>query len=194
MKATIIAGIFGVIGTIITGIFLIITSLIDKGFILTGPEVQVGNLKLTPTQFTQNKSTPIPIKSNYTISDAERVQLNEDCSYWEPKLVAFYDDVYLKQNGLMNSDGSVTWDISQLRQGIIVGDANNAEVDGQILGSYIFFTISSQGRKTLRLTQGGFLIVSPDDLEGAIRLRQRMLECKMNQGNYTVNLEVVRFP
>lgn len=154
----------------------------------TSPPI-VSESDLTPVPTTASTSAPTIIPTltpdYFTVSDAESVQISENCNYWTEPLDIFNDGTDSNKNAV------VEWDLKDLPTGIVIGDASMVEIDGQVLGSSgvtFFITMPTPGNGILRLRDGVFFIVRPGDAEGALRLRQRHLEC---MGNYQA---IVRYP
>lgn len=121
-------------------------------------------------------STP---QSFFTVSDAEQIELRDDCGYSVPEYsIISYSD----KTGISSE---MTWDLTELQAGIVIGNAVEAIIDGTNLkpsgSSGVTFYINivdPQERKLLWLKDGQFFIVPPENADGWLRLRERYMECK----------------
>jgi hypothetical protein len=157
----------------------------------TAPTSVIIPTQIIPTVYPTNSATPSPTDtqqpmptetpSAFTKFVAEQIVLREDCGYNANYAIA--------QDGA----GSVTtFDLENYPSGYIIGDAVIAEIDGHSLGTagvtFIIELSTTQERRYLKIKDGMFFIVAPENAEGWLRLRQLHLECK---GKYR---EPVYFP
>lgn len=116
----------------------------------------------------------------FTIEDAQAIPLNDDCTYMAAVQIG-EDSTRYNVYGRLNSDKSVTWNLSEFPSGSIVGDAVSAWVDDTPLGySGLLFALDSKARETvsqLTLIDGAFYIVTDENLPGFLELRKRYLAC-----------------
>jgi len=124
-----------------------------------------------------------PTLDYFTVEDANNVVMTADCNYWTPPMDIYADDA--DRNAIKE------WDTKQLPAGVIVGDAIYVEIDGNILsenGTFFFIPLPTPGNGTLRIRDGAFFVVQAGDAEGALRIRERNLECRG-----TIQ-QVIRYP
>lgn len=149
----------------------------DQAITLTSVSVAPSDSPDSPTaapQASQIIVSPTAFEA-FTVIDAEQVELGADCNYWVPedKIIILADETA--------SGATKTWDLTTLPAGFVIGEAVEVEIDGNVLGNsgvtFIIELADPQERRTLKMKDGQFFIVSPENAEGWLRLRQRYLAC-----------------
>ena len=117
--------------------------------------------------FTTLTNTPVPSDEEiFTVSDAEQTPLGPppNCDYWlPPQFTLLYDSTGVPKQ----------WDLTRLPSGVIIGDAYRVSIDSVSLGQQVIFVTTTDAGQFLNLTDGAFLVVSPENADGVLRLRQR---------------------
>jgi len=132
-------------------------------------------------------STNTKTSSAFIIEDANNV-IFDGCNYSE-HIDNEGDVTGNKGKGIQQAGDWFYWDLTEFPKGILIGDAVDVEIDGYNLreelaanqypdGISFYVTLNDESDfSELRLRQGAFYIVSPEDADGFFRLRERHLEC-----------------
>lgn len=125
-------------------------------------------------------SEPVSTPLYFGVGDANEVTFDDECNY-AIRVQIDEDSTAHNLAGTQNPDGTVTCNLDDFQEGVIVGNAIQASVNGDLIDANAALFLIDRGLDSsvteLTLYDGAFYIVHEEDAQGFLQLRQRYLNC-----------------